>query len=69
MLKSMQKASEKSTLFGQGLGSDMYEEMFNEKLAEEMAGTGQLKIGDILFNQYSKLVEKQKPPEAEPVKP
>jgi Rod binding domain-containing protein len=57
MLKSMRKASEKSDLFGSGLGSDIYNELFDQKLADEMARSGQMKIGEVLFNQYAPLVE------------
>ena len=60
MLKSMRKASEKSDLFGEGLGSEMYTEMFDTKLADELASSGQMKIGDILFNEYAPLVQSKK---------
>ncbi len=64
MLKSMRKASEESDLFGGGLGNDIYKEMFDGKLAEEMSRTSQFKIGDLLFNQYASLVTGQKGVEA-----
>ncbi len=34
--------------------------MFDEKLADQMAETGQLKIGDILYKQYESLITGQK---------
>ena len=56
MLKTMHQESEKSSLFGEGLGSDIYKEMFDEKLAEQMSESGQMKIGDIMYKQYAPLV-------------
>jgi soluble lytic murein transglycosylase-like protein len=60
MLKSMRKATEKSDLFGEGLGTEIYTEMFDMKLADELAASGQMKIGDILFKEYAPLVESKK---------
>ena len=60
MLKSMRKASEKSDLFGKGLGSEMYSDLFDMKLSEEMAKSGQMKLGDILFSEYAPMVESKK---------
>jgi Rod binding domain-containing protein len=60
MLKTMRQESEKSGLFGDGLGSDIYKEMFDEKLAEKMSESGQMKIGDILYKQYVPLINASK---------
>jgi len=56
VLKNMRKTSGDSELFGDGLGGEIYQEIFDEKLAENMAQSNQLKIGDILFNRYAPLI-------------
>jgi len=56
ILKNMRKTTEESGLFGEGLGGDIYQEIFDEKLAETMANSNQLKLGDLLYSRYSKLV-------------
>ncbi|MEE9554275.1 MAG: transglycosylase SLT domain-containing protein [candidate division Zixibacteria bacterium] len=61
MLKTMHKTTEDSGLFGKGLGGDIYQEIFDEKLAETMAESNQLKIGEIMFDRYSALVDGSKP--------
>lgn len=61
MLKTMHKTTEDSGLFGKGLGGDIYQEIFDEKLADTMAESNQLKIGEILFNRYSAIVDGSKP--------
>jgi len=58
LLKNMRKTTDESDLFGGGLGGDIYQEMFDEQLAINMAQSNQLKIGDILFNKYSRLIQK-----------
>ena len=45
---------------GYGLGSDIYNEMFDEKLAEKMSESGQMKIGDLLYKQFSSLINASK---------
>ena len=66
ILKSMRKTTQKSDLFGSGLGSDIYQQIFDEKLADAMSESGQLKIGDLLYNRYASLVANQKTPSREP---
>ena len=56
MLKSMSKTTEKSDLFGDGLGGDIYKEIFNEKLADHLSQTGRFKIGDMIFEDYSRML-------------
>ncbi len=56
ILKSMRKATQKSDLFGGGFGSDIYQQIFDEKLAGTMSESGQLKIGDLLYNRYARLL-------------
>ncbi len=56
MLKSMNKTTENSDLFGDGLGGDIYKEIFNEKLADHLSQTGRFKIGDMIFENYSRML-------------
>ncbi len=56
MLKSMNKTTENSDLFGSGLGGDIYKEIFNEKLAEHLSNSGGFKIGDMIFENYSRML-------------
>jgi Rod binding domain-containing protein len=60
MLKAMNKTTESSDLFGNGLGGDIYREIFNEKLAEHLSRTGQFKIGDIIYQKYSDMLNREK---------
>ena len=55
MLSSMRNTVDDSSLFGKGLGSDIYQGMFDTEMAKEMAGSGGMGIGDLL---YRELVEK-----------
>jgi len=61
MLKSMRDATPEAGLLGEGLGSQVYSDIFDSKLAEKMAETGNMKIGDVLYDQYSPLIENAKP--------
>jgi Rod binding domain-containing protein len=54
MLKTMRDSSEKSSLFGDGLGSEMYTQLFDEGLADKMAESGPFGIGDMLMKTYAK---------------
>jgi soluble lytic murein transglycosylase-like protein len=54
MLKTMRSASEKSSLFGDGLGADVYSQLFDEGLADKMAENGPFGIGDMLMKTYAK---------------
>ena len=53
MLKTMHSSSSKSSLFGKGLGSDIFMQMFDEGLAEKMAESGPLGIGNMLLENYA----------------
>ncbi len=55
MLKSMRAASEESDLFGDGLGGDMFTQMFDESLADKMAESSPFGIGDQLVKTYAKI--------------
>ena len=65
ILKSMRKTTHKSDLFGGGLGSDIYQQIFDEKLAGAMSESNQLKIGDLLYNRYASLIANQQAPPRE----
>ncbi len=56
MLKTMRSATVKSSLLGNGLGSEIFTQIFDEGLAEKLAESGQLGISDILLKQYSDLI-------------
>ncbi len=58
MLKAMNKTTENSELFGNGLGGDIYREIFNEKLAEHLSQTGEFKIGDIIYQKYAEMLNR-----------
>lgn len=66
ILKSMRKATQKSDLFGGGFGSDIYQQIFDEKLAGTMSESGQLNIGDLLYSRYAPLIANQQEPTREP---
>lgn len=66
ILKSMRKATEKSDLFGGGFGNDIYQQIFDEKLAGTMSESGQLNIGDLLYSRYAPLMANQQEPTKEP---
>lgn len=66
ILKNMRKTTQQSDLFGSGLGSDIYQQIFDEKLADAMSESNQLKIADLLYNRYASLAADQKAPSKEP---
>ncbi len=53
MLKTMRSASASSTLFGKGMGAEIFMQMFDQGLSEKMAASGQLGIWQNLYNKYS----------------
>jgi len=54
MLKSMRSANEgESSLFGEGLGSDIYTQLFDQSLADKMAEKSPFGIGDMLMKAYA----------------
>lgn len=56
MLKSMRTSDSKSNLFGEGLGSDIFMQMFDQGLADKMAASGQLNIAGNMFSKYAAMV-------------
>jgi len=64
MLKTMKSSSEKSSLFGEDFGSDIFGQLFDEGLAEKMAMSSPLKIGDILYKNFEKRVQSEDVPRA-----
>ena len=70
MLKTMKSSSEeKSSLFGDDFGSDVFGQMFDEGLADKMALSSPLKIGDMLYKNFEKRVEAEKLPANNPGSP
>jgi len=53
MLKSMRSASEKSALLGDGLGSDIFMQMFDEGMAEKMSESSPFGIANSLYNNFT----------------
>ncbi len=53
MLKSMRKTVMKSDLMGTGLGGDIMQSMFDEKLSGSVAQGSSLGIAELLYNQFS----------------
>lgn len=53
MLKTMRAASEESTLLGDGMGSEIFTQLFDEGLADKMAESGPFGIGDMLMKSYA----------------
>lgn len=56
MLKSMRTSDTKSNMFGEGLGSDIFMQMFDQGLADKMSSTGQLDIARNMYSKYAALV-------------
>ena len=55
MLKTMRSASEQSSLLDDGLGSNMFTQLFDEGLADKMAESSPFGIGDNLMRTYAKM--------------
>jgi len=53
MLKTMRKTVPKSGLFGKGLGGEIIQSMFDEKLSEKMALETRLGIAEMVYQQLS----------------
>ena len=51
MLKVMRESIEDSGLTDDGLGKDIYTELFDQELARSLAGSGALGIGDLLLRK------------------
>jgi Rod binding domain-containing protein len=69
MLKSMRSSDSKSNLFGEGLGSDIFQQMFDQGLAEKMSASGQLNIASSMYNKYAAFLGAQDPPKSQPTQP
>ena len=52
-LFSQMRASVKETQFGQTFGKEIYEDMFNEAMANAAAKSKTLGMGDMLYNQFA----------------
>jgi Rod binding domain-containing protein len=50
MLKEMRKTTNGSSLIEKSHATKMYEEMMDESLAKQMAGSGQLGVADQLYD-------------------
>lgn len=59
MFKQMRNTVQKSELMGGGYAEEMYEDMLYEKYAEEASKNKGIGIGDILYKQLSKSMNKE----------
>jgi Rod binding domain-containing protein len=53
MFKVMHESSEESSIFGDGLGADLYQGLFDEKVSEKLAESGSLGIGKVLYQKLA----------------
>lgn len=53
LLKTMRSASSSSTLFGKGMGAEIFMQMFDQGLSEKISTGGQLGIWQKLYDKYS----------------
>ncbi len=58
MLTAMRKSVPKDTLMGSSYSQDMYQSMYDESLATEMASGKGIGLADVLFQQLSGTVTK-----------
>jgi soluble lytic murein transglycosylase-like protein len=52
MLKNMRRSMPESQLFGNGFAGDMYQSMFDETMAETMAGKGVFQLSDNILRSF-----------------
>lgn len=53
VIKAMRKTVPKDGLFSGGFGEDMFQELFDQEIAGEMARCGGFGIADTLYNQLN----------------
>lgn len=53
LLKSMRRSNSEDSLFGNGLGAETYQSMFDAQLSEKIANDGGFGVGKLLFNELS----------------
>ncbi len=58
IFKSMRNTIQKSELMGESFATNMYEDMLYEKFSEEAAKDRGIGIGDMLYKQLSKNLER-----------
>jgi len=52
MLKNMRRSLPDSGMFGKGVGSEMYQAMFDETMADAMAGKGVFQLADNIIRSF-----------------
>jgi len=57
MLKTMRESVDKSSLFGDGMGSDIFMSMFEEGVADKMAEAGPFGVGNLLYESYQNMID------------
>lgn len=58
LIAEMQKGMKKTT-FGDSTGSEIYQDMFNDTLAQAASKAGNFGIGKVLYRQFAKDVVRQ----------
>jgi flagellar protein FlgJ len=59
MFKQMRSTIQKSDLMGGGMAQEMYEDMLYESYAEEIAKGKGIGIGDLLYKQLAKSINRE----------
>lgn len=54
LLQEMRRTVPQDDLFGGGRGEDLFQSMFDQEIAEEMAGRGGIGLAEILYRQLSR---------------
>jgi len=65
LLKSMRKSIPESNLFGNGISGNMYQGMFDEKIAEAVSGKGGIGLADNLIEYLQKNLQPENPEDSE----
>jgi Rod binding domain-containing protein len=66
MLSIMRKSIPKNELFGNSPASEMYQDMFDEKIAEQVASSGLTGIGENIVQEILRQQQAVAPPEGKP---
>jgi len=65
LLKNMRKTIPESKLFGSGLSGDLYRGMFDQKIAETVAGKGGIGLADNLIEYLQRNTNSKSPEDSE----
>jgi soluble lytic murein transglycosylase-like protein len=62
LLKTMRESSSEEGLFGEGLGGDIYQSLFETEVARKMAQAGGVGLADLLYRSLVQEARQQVPP-------